>query len=73
MIAARCPNWRRRLFGKLIGDKGYLSKDLGAWLLQRGVDLLTPIRKNRKPRLVRLNDKLLLRKRVLMETINEHR
>jgi hypothetical protein len=71
MIAAQCPNWRRRLFGKLIGDKGYLSKDLGAWLLQQGVDLLTPIRKNMKPRLVRLNEKLLLRKRVLIETIND--
>ena len=71
MIAAPCRNWRRRLFGKLIGDKGYLSKDLGVWLLQQGVDLLTPIRKNMKPRLVRLNDKLLLRKRVLIETIND--
>ena len=34
MTVARCLSWRRRLFGKLIGDKGYLSKDLGAWLLR---------------------------------------
>jgi transposase len=61
----------QRLFGKLIGDKGYLSKDLMAALVQHGVELLTPIRKNMKPRLVRLNDKLLLRKRVLIETIND--
>ena len=59
------------LFGKLIGDKGYLSKDLLAWLGQQGIELLTPIRKNMKPRLLRLNDKLLLRKRVLIETIND--
>lgn len=65
------PDLAQGLFGKLIGDKGYLSKDLGAWLLQQGVDLLTPIRKNMKPRLIRLNDKLLLRKRVLIETIND--
>ena len=61
----------QRLFGKLIGDKGYLSKELVAALLQQGVELLTPVRKNMKPRLVRLNDKLLLRKRVLIETIND--
>jgi hypothetical protein len=65
------PELAQRLFGKLIGDKGYLSKGLLAWLLQQGVELITPIRKNMKPRLVRLNDKLLLRKRVLIETVND--
>jgi Transposase DDE domain len=65
------PQLARGLFGKLIGDKGYLSQDLVARLLQQGVELLTPIRKNMKPRLVRLNDRLLLRKRVLIETIND--
>jgi transposase len=65
------PQLAQRLFGKLIGDKGYLSKDLVAWLLERGVELLTPIKRTMKPRLVRLNDKLLLRKRVLIETIND--
>jgi transposase len=65
------PHMAEGLFGKLIGDKGYLSKDLVAWLLERGVELLTPIKRNMKPRLVRLNDKLLLRKRVLIETIND--
>lgn len=59
------------MFGKLIGDKGYLSQDLAARLLRQGVELLTPIRKNMKPHLVRLNDKLMLRKRVLIETIND--
>ena len=65
------PELAQRLFGKLVGDKGYLSKDLVAWLLEQGVELLTPIKRNMKPRLVRLNDKLLLRKRVLIETIND--
>lgn len=65
------PQLAQRLFGKLVGDKGYLSKDLRASLLQRGVELLTPIKRTMKPRLVRLNDKLLLRKRVLIETIND--
>ncbi len=35
------------------------------------MELLTPIKRTMKPRLVRLNDKLLLRKRVLIETIND--
>jgi Transposase DDE domain len=55
------PELAQRLFGKLIGDKGYLSKDLVARLLQQGVELLTPIKRTMKPRLVRLNDKLLRR------------
>ena len=65
------PHLAQGLFGKLIGDKGYLSQDLVTLLLRQGVELLTPIRKNMKPRLVRRNFKLLLRKRVLIETIND--
>jgi len=65
------PQMAQGLFGKLVGDKGYLSQDLVARLVQQGVELLTPIRKKMKPRLVRLNDQLLLRKRVLIETIND--
>jgi hypothetical protein len=65
------PELAQSLFGKLIGDKGYLSKGLLARLVQQGVELITPIRKNMKPSLVRLNDKLLLRKRVLIETVND--
>lgn len=65
------PLLAQRLFGKLIGDKGYLSRDLVARLLEQGVELLTPIKRTMKPRLVRLNDKLLLRKRVLIETVND--
>ena len=55
------PDLAQNLFWKLIGDKGYLCRDLVTRLLQQGVELLTPIRKNMKPRLVQLNDKLLRR------------
>jgi hypothetical protein len=55
------PQMAQRLFGKLIGDKGYLSKSLVAALLHHGVELLTPIKRTMKPRLVRLNDKLMRR------------
>ena len=65
------PQMAQGLFGKLIGDKGYLSQYLTETLLQHGIELITPIKRTMKPRLVRLTDKLLLRKRVLIETIND--
>lgn len=65
------PQMAHGLFGTLLGDKGYLSQALVATLLQQGVNLLTPIKRTMKQRLVKLTDKLLLRKRVLIETIND--
>lgn len=58
-----------RLWGKIFADKGYLSQSLTAQLLQQGLHLVTPIRKNMPNRLLSLLDKLWLRKRVLIETI----
>jgi hypothetical protein len=60
-----------RLFGQLFGDRGYISQALHDALLAQGLELLTKIRKNMKNRLMRLWDKLLLRKRALIETIND--
>ena len=57
------------LFGKLFGDKGYLSQALFEQFYQRGLELITPIRKNMKNSLMKLQDKLLLRKRFIIETI----
>ena len=60
----------KRLFGKLFGDKGYLSQSLFEQLRQAfGVELVTNLRKNMKHSLMPLADKLLLRKRVIVETI----
>ena len=64
------PKLVRRLFGKLFGDKGYLSKKLFEELLKTfNVQLITGIRSNMKNKLVPLIDKLLLRKRAISETI----
>lgn len=60
-----------RLHGKLYGDRGYISADLFLTLWQQGVHLVTGIRKNMKQRLLPLWDKLMLRKRNLIETIND--
>ena len=59
------------LFGKLFADKGYLSQNLFEELLQKNVQLITGVRKNMKNRLLPLADKLLLRKRSIIETIND--
>jgi hypothetical protein len=61
----------QNLTGKLIGDKGYVSQTLFAKLMQRGLQLITKVRKNMKNRFVSLEDKILLRKRALIETVND--
>lgn len=61
----------QKLYGKLYGDRGYISKDLFETLWQNGVHLVTGIKKNMKNRLLPLWDKLMLRKRNLIETIND--
>lgn len=66
------PQLAQDLFGKLIGDKGYLSQALVETLWQQGVELLTPLRRTMKQRLVRLTNKLLVRKWVVIETITDH-
>ncbi len=61
----------RDLVGQLFGDRGYISQALHDELLGQGLELLTGIRKNMKNRLLRLWDKLMLRKRSLIETVND--
>jgi transposase len=57
------------LQGKLLADKGYISKVLFAELWRRGLHLITGIRRNMKTHLTPLIDKLLLRKRFIIETL----
>lgn len=61
----------QELTGKLVGDKGYISQDLFERLMKRGLRLITKLRSNMKNRLVEMEDKLLLRKRAIIETIND--
>ena len=59
------------LWGQLFGDRGYISRVLHQALWAQGLALITLVRRNMKPRLMRLWDRLLLRKRFLIETIND--
>ena len=61
----------QNLTGKLIGDKGYLSKTLFEKLFNQGVQLITKIKKNMKNKCMSLFDKLLLRKRAVIESVND--
>jgi hypothetical protein len=65
------PEFACALFGKLFGDQGYISQALFEQLWQQGVQLITKLRKNMKNKLLPLFDKLLLRKRSIVETVND--
>jgi hypothetical protein len=63
------PRLTKGLFGQLFGDRGYISQVLHDTLWGQGLALLTKVRRNMKNRRMRLWDKLLLRKRVLIEML----
>lgn len=66
------PRLVRRLFGKLFGDRGYISQALAEQLFTtQGLVLMTKVRKNMRERLLAHTDKLLLRKRALIESVND--
>ena len=60
-----------RLFGKLFADRGYISQDLFECLFVDDIHLVTKIRKNMKNSLMNLYDKIILRKRAVIETVND--
>jgi len=63
------PKMVKGMFGKLFGDKGYLSKQLFDLLYGQGIQLITKLKKNMKNKLMPLFDRLILRKRAIIETI----
>ena len=66
----RNKNFTKRLWGKLYGDKGYISKELFQNLFANGIHLVTKLRKNMKSKaLTPIMDAIMLRKRAIAETI----
>ena len=63
------PQLVKQLRGKLFGDRGYISAPLTQLLFEQGLHLITRLRKNMKNHLMHLSDKLLVRKRAIIETI----
>jgi hypothetical protein len=58
------------LEGKCYGDKGYLSKLFEKYYMQ-GIQIITKLRKNMKNKLMQFTDKLWLRKRAVIESVND--
>jgi transposase len=61
----------RSLWGKLFGDRGYISQELFEQLWTDGLQLITKLKRNMKNKLMPILDKLLLRKRALIECVND--
>ena len=57
------------LSGKFVGDKGYISEDLALDLRAKGIILITKFKQKMKNRLVTWSDKILMRKRALIESV----
>jgi len=58
-------------FRKIIWYKGYISDKLYQMLFVDGIQLITNIRNNMKNSLMTMTDKILLRKRSVIETVND--
>ncbi len=65
------PALLQNQFGKVFGDIGYISKALTQSLLTHGVELITKLRKNMKPRELPPQGTVLLRKRAVIESVIE--
>lgn len=59
-----------KVFGKSYADKGYISQTLFGRLRDNGVHIVTGLRSNMKQRLMPLYDKIMLRKRSIIESVN---
>jgi len=64
------PGLAKHLFGKLFADKGYISQTLAKSLREMfDIQLITKLRKNMKNQLMTMTDRILLRRRAIIETI----
>ena len=59
------------IYGKLVGDKGYIGKDLFSKLFIDGIQLITKLKNNMKGGIRTMYDRILLRKRAVIETVND--
>jgi hypothetical protein len=65
------PELVKGLFGKLFGDKGYVSHTLFEALYGGGVQLVTKLKRGMRNRLMPVFDKIMLRKRAVVESVHD--
>ena len=63
------PELVKELFGKLFADKGYISQTLFETLYDRPLQLVTELKQKMNNRLVSMFDKIMLRKRAIIESV----
>ena len=59
------------IFGKLFADRGYVSQPLADLLFADGIQLITKVKKNMKKQNLSDVDAILLRKRAVIESVND--
>ena len=59
------------LFGKVFADRGYIKKELFDTLFEQGIHLVHGLKANMKNKLMSIEEKIMLRKRYIIECINE--
>ena len=64
-------NLAKNLTGYLFGDKGYIKQKLFEELYEQGLKLITKIKKNMKNCLIPVFEKIMLRKRAIIESVND--
>jgi hypothetical protein len=60
-----------KIFGKLFADRGYISQGLFDRLFVDDIHLIIRLKKHIKNVLMLIHDKIILRKRAIIETIND--
>ena len=63
------PKFAEGLHGSLYADRGYISKDIREMLRAQGVNLVYKVRKNMDPLDLSVSDEVLLKKRMLIESV----
>ena len=64
-------DFTQRLFRKIFADRGYISQDFFERLFIDYIHLVNKLKKNMRNSLMNLHDKIMLRKRALIETVND--
>ena len=65
-------NMTKKLLGKIYADKGYIDQNLFLTLYKRGLKIVHGIKKNMKNKLMSLQEKIMLKKRSLIETVFDY-
>ena len=70
-VTLKDSSFLNNIFGKLFADKGYIGQKLFEQLSLDGIQLISGLKRNMNNCLMSVNDKILLRKRSIIETIND--